>query len=61
MKPTAIALAEELEDYKYNLTASEAAEELRRLHKQNIALIELLSAQNDLIKSFINPISKHDT
>ena len=57
MKPIAIVLAEELDTHISSSTALAAAVELRRLHKQNIVLIELLAAQNDLIKDFINPRS----
>jgi hypothetical protein len=55
MKPIAIVLAEELDTHISSSTALAAADELRKLYKQNISLIEILSAQNDLIKEFVNP------
>jgi hypothetical protein len=55
MKPAAIALAEELDTHISSSTALAAADELRKIHKQNIALIELLTAQNELIKCFVEP------
>lgn len=54
MKPTAIALADELDTHISSSTALAAAQELRRLQDQSEKLIELLQAQTELIKCFIS-------
>ena len=54
MKPTAIALADELDTHISSSTALAAANELRRLQTQNEIFVELLQAQTELIKCFVS-------
>ena len=54
MKPTPIALADELDTHISSSTALAAAKELRRLQTQSELLIELLQAHTELIKCFVS-------